>query len=224
MDFAIPSAAELELLVRRNLRLFNIASRRQTDDELVRHVMDMLKRLMATPILPQSAGFTLGTLSPDKRLTELEFHFTMRPGSAPRPELPGHPGLNEFLNGLKIPGGFMNGKIDLVFEHGRRFYVLDWKSNYLGPLPEHYRFERLRRAVDHHLYNLQYLIYTVALDRYLAQRLPDYDYERHFGGVVYLFLRGIGHGANGIFFDRPESGTVRQLGAHLAAAEATAYE
>ncbi len=223
MDFAIADPAALEQLVRRNLKLFNITSRRQTDDDLTRHVTGMLRRLMSTPLLPQS-GFTLGTLPKSGRLVELEFHFTMRPGGTPQPEFSDFPELNEFLSKTRIPDGFMNGKIDLIFEHNRRFYILDWKSNYLGPQPEHYRAERLRHAIDHHLYNLQYLIYTVALDRYLAQRLPDYDYERHFGGVLYLFLRGAGHGANGIFFDRPEAALIRQLSAHLAAAEATDHE
>lgn len=216
MDFAMRDPAALEFLARRCLKLYNIFSRAQSEDELVRHVIAMLKRLMSAPVLPQ-AGFTLGALPPEKRLTELEFHFSMRPGQAAMPDFPEWPELREFLHGRKIPDGFMNGKIDLIFEHRHRFYILDWKSNYLGPHPDHYSPDRLRRAIDHHLYNLQYLIYTVALDRYLACRLPDYDYDLHFGGVVYLFLRGVGFGGNGIFFDRPEHGLIAQLSAHLAA-------
>lgn len=222
MDFTMSSPPELERLIRRNLRLFNISSRSQNENELTRNVADMLKRLMNAPILPRSA-FKLTTLPPEKRLTELEFHFAMRPGHAPLPEFDDYPELTGFLHGHTVPNGFMNGKIDLVFEHGSRFYVLDWKSNYLGPHPDHYHPDKLRRAIDHHLYNLQYLIYTVALDHYLSQRKPNYNYDKHFGGVVYVFLRGVGHGANGVFFDRPEAALIRQLGSYLAAAETEVF-
>ncbi len=216
MDFAMANPAELEMLIRRNLKLYNITSRGQNEDELTRSVMDMLKRLMNAPVLPES-DMMLRDLPPSKRLTEMEFHFAMQPGEFPMPDFADWPGLQNFLQRRKIPAGFMNGKIDLIFEHGGKFYILDWKSNFLGSHPENYRFDKLRRAIDDHLYNLQYLIYTVALDRFLAQRLPDYDYERHFGGVVYIFLRGVGHGSNGVFFDRPEHEIISQLSRHLAA-------
>ena len=57
-----------------------------------------------------------------------------------------------------------------------------------------------------HRYDLQYQLYTLALHRYLRHRLPDYDYRRHFGGVIYLFLRGVdaAHPGNGIFTCLPE--------------------
>jgi exodeoxyribonuclease V beta subunit len=69
-------------------------------------------------------------------------------------------------------------------------------------------------------YVLQYLLYTVALDRHLASRLADYDYERHFGGAYYLFLRGLAESHEpgcGIFFDRPDRETVRRVSALLGA-------
>ena len=85
----------------------------------------------------------------------------------------------------------MKGYIDMVFELDGRWYLVDYKSNWLGPTAEDYAAERLPAVMDEEAYGLQYLIYTLALHRYLRARLPGYDYQRHFGGVYYLFLRGI---------------------------------
>jgi exodeoxyribonuclease V beta subunit len=108
----------------------------------------------------------------------------------------------------------MKGFMDLVFESDGRFYLVDYKSNWLGPEPEAYRRERLDEAMARESYLLQYLIYTVALHRYLRLRVPDYDYERHFGGVFYLFLRGMDPAlgpACGVFHDRPAPALVAAL-------------
>ncbi len=85
----------------------------------------------------------------------------------------------------------MKGYIDMVFEHDGRWYIVDYKSNWLGPTAEAYAERRLPAVMAEEAYGLQYLIYTLALHRYLRARLPGYDYERHFGGVYYLFVRGI---------------------------------
>ena len=109
--------------------------------------------------------------------------------------------------------GMLLGFIDLVFCHGGRYYIVDWKSNHLGYQLENYTLENLSREMERKLYPLQYLLYTVALNRYLERRIPDYSYESHFGGVYYLFLRGIDNSrpGNGIYFDVPDAGLVRGL-------------
>jgi exodeoxyribonuclease V beta subunit len=110
--------------------------------------------------------------------------------------------------------GYLRGFIDLVFRHEGRFYVVDYKSNWLGPRAEDYGPEQLAEAMAHHHYYLQYHLYTVAVHRYLAQRVPGYDYAQHFGGVYYLFLRGMSpHHArgNGVFFDRPPRALIDEL-------------
>lgn len=99
--------------------------------------------------------------------------------------------------------GMLKGFIDLVFEHQGRFYVLDWKSNWLGPDDSAYTPAAMRGAILHHRYDLQYLLYLLALHRLLGTRLPDYDYDRHIGGAVYVFLRGAGAPSQGLFTDRP---------------------
>jgi len=124
-------------------------------------------------------------------------------GGAPRPAL-----QPNRLNGM------LKGFMDLVFAHQGRYYVLDYKSNWLGAEPAAYRRDRLDEAMARESYLLQYLIYTVALHRYLRLRVPDYDYERHFGGVYYLFLRGMDPAqgpACGVFHDRPAPALVVAL-------------
>jgi exodeoxyribonuclease V beta subunit len=109
--------------------------------------------------------------------------------------------------------GFMKGFIDLVFEHEGRFYFVDWKSNWLGADSASYTPESVATEMARHFYNLQLGIYAVALHRYLERRLPDYEYEKNFGGAFYIFLRGIDPSKrnNGIFSTRPPRKFVEQL-------------
>ena len=125
-------------------------------------------------------------------------------GAARPPLLPGQ------LNGM------LKGFIDLVFEHEGRFYVLDYKSNWLGASDEAYRVETMQAAVLAHRYELQYLFYLLALHRLLKVRLPDYDYDRHVGGALYLFLRGSGAPSRGVFAARPPRAVIEALDAAFA--------
>ena len=122
-------------------------------------------------------------------------------GAARPPLLPGQ------LNGM------LKGFIDLVFEHEGRFHVLDYKSNWLGASDEAYRGETMQAAVLAHRYELQYLFYLLALHRLLKVRLPDYDYDRHVGGALYLFLRGSGAPSRGVFAARPPRVVIEALDA-----------
>ena len=97
--------------------------------------------------------------------------------------------------------GMLKGFIDLVFEWQGRWYLLDYKSNHLGMSPADYGRPALERAMQEHRYDLQYQLYSLALHRLLALRLPGYDFDQHFGGVYYLFLRGMPQG--GVFHTRP---------------------
>src|SRR5690606_35997206 len=129
------------------------------------------------------------------------------------------PSQTALLAGLDLPGaadfrGMVTGIIDLVFEHEGRFYIADYKSNYLGSSPEDYTPANLRRAMLERRYDLQALLYVLALHRYLRQRIRDYDYGRHMGGVYYLFLRGMRprHGTRyGVFHDCPTLELVERM-------------
>ena len=117
--------------------------------------------------------------------------------------------------------GMLKGFIDLVFRHDGRYYLLDYKSNHLGDNGEAYTQQAMAQAMQSHRYDLQYQLYSLALHRYLRHRLADYDYERHFGGVIYLFLRGVDGdaGQQGIFTTRPDPELITAMDALFAGVE-----
>jgi len=171
-------------------------------EELVTNVLDTW--------LDAAGTVRLRDLAAADRISEMEFHFPVAglDPAALRQVLalsPDHAGSAYGL-GFQPLRGLMRGFIDLVFRHEGRFYIVDYKSNRLGGRLAAYEREGMRDAIRHHHYDLQYLIYTLALHRLLGWRLPGYDYERHFGGVYYLFLRGmrpeLGSGC-GVWHDRP---------------------
>ncbi|KXS53231.1 MAG: exodeoxyribonuclease V beta subunit, partial [Marinobacter sp. T13-3] len=100
-----------------------------------------------------------------------------------------------------------------VFEHNGQYYVLDYKSNALGESDSAYTDQAMGEAILDKRYDLQYVLYLLALHRLLKARLPDYDYDRHVGGAVYLFLRGIEAPGNGAFVDKPPRTLIEQLDA-----------
>jgi exodeoxyribonuclease V beta subunit len=178
------------------------------------HLHQLLEHVLYAAIRLNDTEFRLNEVPNERKLSELEFDFPLQ-------------GLNPFvLNTLSDQEspiqvrsfehaaleGMMNGKIDLLFECKGKYYILDWKSNYLGYRPEDYNREALQEAMTQNNYHLQYLLYTVAVRKYLSARLPDFHYERHFGGVIYMFLRGIRkEGHSGIFTARPSLQKIRQL-------------
>ncbi|RKT45868.1 exodeoxyribonuclease V subunit beta [Thiocapsa rosea] len=107
--------------------------------------------------------------------------------------------------------GMLKGFMDLVFEYEGRYYVADYKSNWLGPDAAAYTPEAMRAEILHARYELQYVLYLFALHRLLKARLPDYDYDRHVGGAVYLFLRGIASPSRGLHAERPPRELIEAL-------------
>lgn len=100
------------------------------------------------------------------------------------------PGIERPALDADTLNGMLKGFIDLAFEHQGRFYVLDWKSNYLGPNDSAYEPEALRHALLAKRYDLQAALYLLAMHRLLKARLPDYDPHQHLGGSMTVFLRG----------------------------------
>jgi len=101
----------------------------------------------------------------------------------------------------------------LVFYWNGRYYLLDYKSNWLGEDSSAYTEPAMESAMAEHRYDLQYQLYTLALHRYLRHRVSGYDYQQHFGGVIYLFLRGMNaeHPGNGVFRRRPSEAFINCL-------------
>ncbi|RYZ81803.1 MAG: hypothetical protein EOO68_35335, partial [Moraxellaceae bacterium] len=86
---------------------------------------------------------------------------------------------------------YLHGFIDLVYEHQGKFYIADYKSNYLGDDYACYQLAALQQNMSNSSYWLQAVLYQLALHRYLKLRLPDYQPQQHLGGAVYLYLRGM---------------------------------
>ena len=109
--------------------------------------------------------------------------------------------------------GMLHGFIDLVFEHDGRWYVADYKSNWIGPTADYYTSERMIETIRSRRYDMQYVFYTLALHRLLKSRLQDgYDPETHLGGAAYLFLRGCDNpDTAGVFFERPHIAMIESL-------------
>jgi len=101
--------------------------------------------------------------------------------------------------------GFLKGFIDLTFEFEGKYYVMDYKSNYLGDTLADYKSDNIEVAIIEHRYDFQYQLYTLALHRLLKSRILNYDYEQHIGGVFYTFLRGMqGEKGLGVYFNKPK--------------------
>ncbi|MCC7413194.1 MAG: exodeoxyribonuclease V subunit beta [Gammaproteobacteria bacterium] len=175
-----------------------------------------------------ATGLRLADVGRDQRLDELEFHYpiarlsdralrrVLDAADVPLPQLFAQASARLQIAPLH---GYMKGYIDLVFAAGGRYYLVDYKSNWLGADVADYGAERLPAAMAREHYYLQYLVYTVALHRYLRRRLAHYDYDTHMGGAYYLFLRGMQAErgpASGVFHARPSRALVESLDALLA--------
>ena len=96
----------------------------------------------------------------------------------------------EFLYPYKDDSSFMKGFVDLIFYHNNKYYLVDWKTNWLGDEYSNYTDEKIIKAMDHHEYFLQASIYSEALKKYL-KIIDDRSFQKINGGAIYLFLRGI---------------------------------
>ncbi|MDY0132144.1 MAG: exodeoxyribonuclease V subunit beta [Desulforegulaceae bacterium] len=195
---------EIEELVKLKLEKFGF------DNQWLSCVCEMVRNVLNKEL---KKGLFLKNINKNQKITELEFYYPLKEKE-----------INFFLRNLCLldlneefkkrlenitaneSKGFMKGFIDLVFEHDSKFYILDWKSNHLGFLYKDYKNENLFKEICNSLYFLQYYIYSYALDKYLKYRLgKNYSFEKNFGGVYYLFLRGIDSSENttGVFYDLP---------------------
>jgi exodeoxyribonuclease V beta subunit len=180
-------------------------------------LQEMLQQVLHTNIGGSNHPFTLSAVNWNKRLAELEFDFPVPLFQPDKLHALADKEISILVKNLySLPGheleGIMNGKIDLFFEHEGRYYILDWKSNYLGSKPEDYSAPALAKAMNDNNYHLQYLIYTLAVKKYLESRLGHFDYDTQFGGVIYIFVRGVRAGTSyGIFNTKPSEEKISAL-------------
>lgn len=178
----------------------------QLDEEWLPILQQLIDTVLVTPL--DGKSLLLNQKAPSQRLVEMEFLLPIEVLSAPALNrvIQRHDPLSAKAGdlGFQTVQGMLKGFIDLVFEHQGKYYVLDWKSNHLGDDVTHYHGEALKSAMADHRYDLQYQIYALALHRFLRSRLANYQYDHHFGGVYYLFLRGMdGQSDHGIFAAKP---------------------
>lgn len=179
-----------------------------------------LEQFLATRFrLPEGGSFCLGAL--ESWQNEMEFWFASHQASSRQLDalvqqylLPGQPRPALMPNRIN---GMFKGFIDLVFVCDGRYYLADYKSNWLGAGAADYSRQAMDDCVLKHRYDLQYALYSLALHRLLRSRLPDYDYDRHMGGVTYLFLRGIEGPQQGVHGVKPPRELIERLDALFAA-------
>ena len=186
----------------------------QLDETFTEPLQNWLQQISHTP-LSNEIGIALADLANKDCIKEMPFYLAIREHfdvEAFNRTLKAHHHLpSEPLQFEQIQG-MVRGSIDLVFRHNGKYYLVDYKSNFLGSTLADYNQEALKKEMLHSHYDWQYLIYTLALHRYLQSVVPHYDYARDFGGVFYLFLRGMnGELQSGVFYDRPSVELITEL-------------
>ena len=186
-------------------------------------ILRMLDKVVSQNL---NGEFSLSEISMNDRVEEMEFYFPIKKGqffhlieSLPQESL-----LSRYLQRvgqeqlLEIESeGFLKGLMDLVFRYKGKYYLLDWKSNRLNGHEDGFSKHGIEAEMMDHHYILQYHIYLVGLLRFLKSRIHNFDYSIHFGGVYYLFVRGIGSDSSkGIFYDLPDEDLLKRLDAFFS--------
>ncbi len=178
----------------RNL-IAEVSERYGFDRDVVALFRQWIKRLLNTELVP---GLALAGVPANRLIKEMEFHFALE--SSTRESIGAIANrFGDYADALAVLAqtptglhGWMHGYIDLIVENQGRFFVLDYKSNYLGGDEADYAPDRLAATMQSHRYDLQLVIYLLALHRYLALRLgPQYEPETNLGGALCVFVRGV---------------------------------
>ena len=191
-------------------------------------VCDMINNVISTPLLEDRKDLVLSSVTNKDKISEMEFYFPLRTFTTKKLSkvFSEHSGINipaDFSSRLEkltfLPSeGFMKGYIDLVFRKSDKFYLVDWKSNYLGNNIEDYSKDSIDEIMNRDLYVLQYHLYLIALHQYLRLHISEYSYESDFGGVFYIFLRGMDSSRGpkfGVYKDLPSQDLIYALGREM---------
>lgn len=186
----------------------------QLDETFIEPLQNWLQQISHTP-LSNEIGIALADLANKDCIKEMPFYLAIREHfdvEAFNHALKAHHHLSSEPLQFEQIQGMVRGSIDLVFRHNGKYYLVDYKSNFLGSTLADYNQEALKKEMLHSHYDWQYLIYTLAVHRYLQSVVPHYDYARDFGGVFYLFLRGMnGEPQSGVFYDHPSVELITEL-------------
>ena len=222
LDYTACSSDASNQTIQRTLQLYGF-------DNTWQHVIaETISHILHLPLIPELPELALSAIDFDHRINEMEFYFPLNKiqPSTLQVVFKRH-GLDQDRMNFPLQlhklvfspvAGFMKGYMDLVFQHRHQFFLVDWKSNYLGPTIDSYRRDALGVVMHEHFYVLQYHLYVLALCQYLRQRNAAFQYETDFGGVMYIFIRGTDRRRSpeyGIYFDRPKAALISALGKAL---------
>ena len=188
-------------------------------------VCNMTNKVLSVPLSEDRSDLILSSIQWKDRINEMEFYFPLKrvtPQKLKRIfadyggiDIPS--GFSNRLENLTFSPaeGFMKGYIDMIFHSSGSFYLVDWKSNFLGANIKEYNKNSLDKTMKDDFYILQYHIYTLALHQYLRIHMPGYRYEKDFGGIFYIFIRGVEPDRGpefGIYKDIPDPDLINELG------------
>lgn len=164
----------------------------RTDDHWKKSICQIIWNTLTTPVTILDDDFTLCKLKKEERLHEVEFYYAFPPIDQKNDNV-----LN--ISTENRSDRFVRGFVDLLFRYKGKYYIADWKSNYIENGYDRKNLEINMVQADYHI---QYKIYTIAVLRWLKQALGEgFDPERDFGGIFYFYLRGMGTGGdNGIYY------------------------
>ncbi|MBU4208073.1 MAG: exodeoxyribonuclease V subunit beta [Proteobacteria bacterium] len=219
LDFASKDSEHPKNLIKDKLKEYGF------EQSWLKTVYDMIKNVLSVSLKSKGKEVILSSVKCDERINEMEFYFPLNHITPLKLKkiFSDNAGIDissGFSNQIEklyfSPSeGFMKGYIDTIFQHDGRYYIVDWKSNFLGASIKDYARDLLKETIRSNYYNLQYYIYTLALHQYLRWRMPEYSYENDFGGVFYVFIRGVDRNLGhefGIFNDVPERRFIERLG------------
>ncbi len=191
------------------------------DPEWKDSVCEMIQKVLAAPLKPD---LRLSSVGLKDRINEMEFYYPIRPVRPGRLAkifaAHGSPHIPDDFSGrlerleFSPARGLMKGFVDLIFRSRKKYYLVDWKSNFLGNSVQDYDARALAREMSRSMYVLQYHLYTLALTGFLEQRMENFRCERDFGGVFYIFLRGVDPEKGpdfGVFHDIPSPELIQDL-------------
>ncbi len=222
VDFSYSEAGAREELVAGKLREYGFGAIWKGA------VCDMINKVLDAPFYAKEKVIKLSEIDKASRVNEMEFYFplkmiapvTIKKVFQDYGKVVVNDDHSDWIDNLMFSPskGFMKGYMDMVFCHEGRFFLVDWKSNYLGNSITHYGEPNINEVMERESYILQYHLYVLALHQYLRLKAAAYNYEDSFGGVFYIFMRGVDDSktrGSGIFYDLPDISLINRLGKAL---------
>ncbi|HMI76929.1 MAG TPA: exodeoxyribonuclease V subunit beta [Buchnera sp. (in: enterobacteria)] len=188
----------------------------QLNDIWLTTIAQWIKNIIYTPLLNEV--FTLSQLNSKTNIKELEFYIPIEKNIYDykiNKIIQYYDNISKRCPNLSFNSmhGMLTGSIDLVFFWKNKYYIVDYKSTWLGDSSCCYTETKIQEAMIKNRYDIQYQLYAIALHRYLKQRIKKYKFSLHFGGIFYLFLRALDGSKkkNGLFYTLPKYALVKKL-------------